>query len=120
MKYILAFLILTLPLLSLADLSDCGEYEVRGVVRAKSTSYEIVVNEKTMSEINIAFSMNEQLKLLPYADKAMTAVLILDKKFDGTKGQSEKIINIKSRIPDPLRPDDTGLSLLKKMKCTKS
>jgi hypothetical protein len=68
------------------------------VVRAKKTSYEIVVNEKTMSEVNTAL-LPEQLKLVPYVDKAMTAVLVLDK-------------------PDLLKPGDTGLSLIKKMKCS--
>jgi len=119
MKSFLTLCILTTPQLSMAGLSDCGEYEVRGVIRAKKTSYEIVVNEKTRSELNIALPLHEQLKLLPYSNKPMTAVLILDKKFDGTDGISEKIISIKSRIPDPLKPNDTGLSLLKKMKCSK-
>lgn len=117
MKYILPLFIMTLPQLSLAGLSECGEYEVRGVVRAKQTSYEIVVNEKTQSEINIALPMNEQLKLLPYSKKPMTAVLVLDKTFDGTNGTSDKVISIKDRIPEPLKPDDTGVLLLKKMKC---
>lgn len=118
MKYFLVALILILPQIALADLSVCGEYEVRAVVRAKKTSYEIVVNEKTMSEINIALPVPEQLKLAPYIDRPMTAVLILDKKFDGTKGRSEKIISVKNRIPDPLKPGDTGLTLIKKMKCS--
>lgn len=119
MKYALIFLI-ALPTLSMAALSECGEYEVRAVVRAKETSYEIVINEKTRSELNIALPLKEQLKLLPYANKPMTAVLLLDKKFDGTNGRSEKVISIKSRIPDPLKPDDTGLSLLKKTNCSKN
>lgn len=120
MKSFLVLYILTIPQLSMAGLSDCGEYEVRGVIRAKKTSYEIVVNEKTQSELNIALPLHEQLKLLPYSNKPMTAVLILDKKFDGTHGISEKIISIQNRIPDPLKPGDTGLSLLKKMECTKN
>ncbi len=117
MKPILLFLILTIPQISLAELSDCGEYEVRGIVRAKEKGYGIVVNEKTMSEINISLPMKEQLKILPYVDRAMSAVVLLDKRFDGTKGESENVMSIKTRIPDPLKPADTGLSLLKKTKC---
>lgn len=118
MKYILFFFITTAPAFSIAGLSDCGEYEVRGVVRAKLKNYEIVVNEKTMSEINIAFHLRQQLKLLPYINRPVTIALILDKKFDGTKGISEKIISVKKRIPDPLKSGDTGLVLIKKLECT--
>lgn len=120
MKLILALILFTLPHFAIAELSVCGEYEVRGIVRAKKTSHEIVVNEKTMSEINIALPIGEQLKLAPYVDRAMSANLILNKKFDGTNGTSEKIISIKNRIPDPLKPGDTGLSLIKKIECAKS
>ena len=120
MKFIFLFLILTIPQISIAELSACGEYEVRGVVRAKEKGYGIVVNEKTMSEINISLPLNEQLKILPYSDKPMKAVLVLDQKFDGTKGISNKIISIVLRIPDPLKPGDTGMSLMKKTECHKN
>ena len=119
MKFILLILIFILPQISVAELSDCGEYEVRGVVRAKERGYGIVVNEKTMSEINISLPLHEQLKILPYSDRPMTAVLVLDKRFDGTNGLSESIVSIKNRIPDPLKPGDTGMSLLKKTQCSK-
>ena len=119
MKTILTFLIIFLPQLSMAELSDCGEYEVRGIVRAKKTSYEIIVNEKTMSEINISLPLSEQLKLLPYVDRPMSANLVLIKKFDGTKGSADSVISVKNRIPDPLKPGDTGLSLVKPLKCIK-
>ena len=119
MKYTFIFLILSLPQISIASLSDCGEYEVRGVVRAQEKGYGIVVNEKTMSEINISLPLSEQLKILPYSDKPMKAVLLLDQKFDGTKGESNKIISITFRIPDPLKPGDTGMSLMKKTECSK-
>lgn len=73
-----------------------------------------------MSEINIELPSREQLKILPYVNQPMSAVVVLDKKFYGTNGQSEILINIKSRIPDPLRPNDTTLSLLKKTTCHKN
>ena len=119
MKYILTYLILITPTLGMAGLTECGHYEVRGVVRAKKISYEIVVNEKTMSQMNISTPVSEQLKLLPYINKPVTITLILNKKFDGTKGSSEQIISVKSRIPDPLKPGDTGLMITKKMECKK-
>ena len=51
MKYILTYLILITPTLGMAGLTDCGEYEVRGVVRAKKASYE--TSAKTTAEKNI-------------------------------------------------------------------
>jgi hypothetical protein len=111
------FALILLPQLSLATVSDCGEYEVRGIVRTKQVGHEIVINEKTMSELNISLPISEMLKLAPYVDRPMTAIILLNKKFDGTKGTSDKIISIKDRIPDPLKPDDTGLILVKKESC---
>ena len=113
------FALLLLPQISLAALSDCGEYEVRGIVRTKQAGHEIIINEKTMSELTISVPTSEMLKLAPYVDRPMKAVILLDKKFDGTKGVSNKVISISDRIPDPLRPTDTGLELVKKADCKK-
>lgn len=115
MKFMLLFFMT--PTLCLAALSECGEYEIKGVVKAGKAGYEIVVNEKTRSELRIQLPTAEQLKVLPYADRAMTANVLLQKKFDGTKGLSDKIISIKTRIPNPLDPQDTGLSLITKSEC---
>lgn len=112
-------MLLFIPQMLLAELSDCGDYEVRGVVRAGKLGHEIIINEKTMSELNITLPIQEQLKLAPYVDRPMKAVILLDKKFDGTKGVSNKIISINDRIPDPLKPKDTGLELIKKTSCKK-
>lgn len=119
MKYILVFLLMTTPVLAMAGLTGCGEYEVRGIVRSDNSISRIVVNEKTMSEIIINLPSGLQLKLLPYINRPVTITLILDKKFDGTKGSTQKIINVKSRIPDPLKPGDTGFMIKNKMECKK-
>lgn len=117
MKYLL--LLVVIPQVSLADLSGCGEYEVRAIVRAGKTSHQIIVNEKTQSELTLSMPIVERLKLAPYVDSPITAVVTLKKKFDGTKGEIDNIISIKNRIPDPMKPGDTGLKLIKKTKCKK-
>ena len=105
--------------MGIAGITSCAEYEVRGVVRSEKSISRIVVNENTMSEINIALSRSQQIKLLPYINRPVTITLILDEKFDGTKGSSQKIINVKNRIPDPLKPGDTGVMIKNKMECKK-
>lgn len=118
MKYL--YLLLLIPQMSLAELSECGEYEVKAIVRTTKTGHDIVVNEKTMSEMNISVPVTEQLKLAPYVNRPMTAVVSLKQKFDGTKGQAESILKIETRIPDPMKPGDTGIKLVKKTDCKKS
>lgn len=118
MKYFLTLLLI--PQISLADLSGCGEYQVRAVVRAGTVGHEIIVNEKTQSELTLTMPIVDRLKLAPYVDRAITAVVLLNKKFDGTKGEIDHIISIEARIPDPLSPTDTGLKLVKKTDCKKN
>lgn len=117
MKYIL--LLLLVPQISFAALSSCGEYQVRAIVRAGTIGHEIVVNEKTKSELTLTMPIEERIKLAPYVDRAITAVVLLNTKFDGTKGEIDRIISIEYRIPDPMNPADTGLKLKKKTGCKK-
>lgn len=117
MKYFL--MLMMIPQISLAELTDCGEYEVRAIVRAGKLSHEIIVNEKTQSQLTLTMPVLERLKLAPYVDRPITAVVVLNQKFDGTKGEIDSIIKIENRIPDPMKPGDTGLKLIKKMDCKK-
>jgi hypothetical protein len=117
MKYIL--LLLLVPQISFAELSSCGEYQVRAIVRAGKVGHEIVVNEKTKSELTLTMPIEERIKLAPYVGRAITAVVLLNTKFDGTKGEIDSIISIENRIPDPMNPADTGLKLIKQTECKK-
>lgn len=117
MKYLLLFLLI--PQISQAELSSCGEYEVRAIVQAGKIGHEIVVNAKTRSELTLTMPIEERIKLAPYIGSAITAKVVLNKKFDGTKGEIDSIISIEKRLPDPLNPKDTGLKLIKKTECQK-
>lgn len=118
MKYLA--LLLLFPTLSFASMfTDCGEYTVKAVVRAGPANFAIIVNEKTQSESIINFPITESQKLGAYMDRSITAVVLLDKAFNGTVGLSEKIVSVTSRIPDPLNPKDTGFILTKKVDCKK-
>lgn len=118
----LLFLFLLLPKLVFAGpsgLSECGEYTIRGIVRALPDGVTIVVNEKTQSELKIAMPIFEQSKIGGHINKPVTIKALLRTQFDGTKGFTEKIISSEFRLPNPLNPQDTGLSLDKKVDCKK-
>ena len=109
---------LLIPKLSLANIfGGCGEYIVKGVVRAGPANFAIVVNEKPQSEHLINFPIIESQKLGAYLNRPMTATIVVDVPFNGTVGSSDKIISIDSRIPDPINPTDTGFVLVKKLDC---
>lgn len=118
MKYFV-LLILFPTALYANGISDCGEYSIRGVVRPTSEGLSLIVNEKTQSEYKISMPIFEQGKIGGYINKPVTVRALLDKKFDGTKGYTEKILSSEFRLPDPLNPKDTGFTLDKKTNCKK-
>lgn len=117
MKVLCLFLLF--PTIATAGLGQCGEYTIRGVVRALPEGLTIVVNEKTQSELKITMPIFEQSKIGGHINKPVTIKALLTTQFDGTKGFTEKIISSEFRLPDPLNPKDTGLSLDKKVNCKK-
>lgn len=118
MKYILLSFFFSTSILA-EVITECGEYNVRAVVRAKKDGMVIVVNEKTQSEHTIALPVQEQAKLGAYMEKPASITLLLTSPFNGTRGYSNTIIKIEDRIPNPLNPQDTGFKLIKKLDCKK-
>lgn len=116
---VLFFLFFISTTLHSNELSDCGEYTLRGVVRPLKDGMTILVNEQTQSELQIKTTIPESSNLAAYSNKPVTVTALLTQKFDGTKGFAEKIIKADFRIPDPLNPKDTGIKLEKKVACKK-
>ncbi|MEA9357882.1 hypothetical protein SHI21_16750 [Bacteriovorax sp. PP10] len=102
------------------ELSECGEYTIKGVIRPLKDGITIVVNEKTKSELKITTTIPESSQLAAFSNRPVTVTALLNKKFDGTKGFAEKIIKTEFRLPDPMNPKDTGINLEKKGECAKS
>lgn len=115
----LLFILPTIANAGIAGLSECGEYTIKGVIRPLPEGLTIVVNEKTQSELKITMPLLEQSKIGGHINKPVTIKALLTTQFDGTKGFTEKIISSELRLPDPLNPKDTGLSLDKKLDCKK-
>lgn len=118
MKLIILLTLLT-PSIVYSSLGNCGLYEARGIVRDIKSNSVLVINEKTLSETQIHFSIAEQAKILLYENKDVTAKVLLLEKFNGTVGVSDAVSEVNRRIPNPLNPEDTGLILITKKDCTK-
>jgi hypothetical protein len=118
MKFFI-FLFLIPQLLFAIDFTGCGEYSIKGVIRAKEKGFVMIVNEKTASEITLMLSINEQARIAIFNDASIASIVILDQPFNGTIGIAKKVVTLEKRIPDPLNPSDTGLELVKKMDCKK-
>lgn len=118
MKFLLLLLVSTT--LSANELSHCGEYTLRGVVRPLKDGLTIIVNEKTQSELQIKTSIAESSKLGAFINKPVTVSALLTQKFNGTRGFAEQILKADFRLPDPLNPKDTYVALDKKTDCKKN
>ena len=106
-----------LPAQDWAGFSGCGVYEVRGVARMLKKHLVIVVNEKSQSEITIAVPLKNELFLAPYLDNSLWASVEFQKNKTKKQNLEGLIKEIKSRIPNPLAPDDTGIKLISKVEC---
>ena len=117
MKYY--FLLFLIPQLSFSEIiTECGEYSVRGIVRAKDDGLKLIVNEKTQSEYVVSMSTANQGQIGNFLDTDVTVELILNNKKFGQNLMASKVIHSKKRIPKPLTPSDTGFTLLKKIPCS--
>ncbi len=109
--------ILLIPFQLFAEISLCGNYQINGVIRKLNSDRVLVVNEKTQSEHHVYFDVTHQPELAIYDNKDITAIVTLEKKFNGTSGSASNLLSIKSRIPNPLMPKDTHFTLIKEAHC---
>lgn len=101
---------------SWTGITVCGLYSAKGIVRSYKDGLVINVNEKTKSEIIISVPIMNEPKLAPYLNKAVEASIEFKKltphlKLLGT------VTQIKSRLPNPIDPSDTGIKLISKGAC---
>jgi hypothetical protein len=94
----------------------CGLYQVRAIARSIKNIPMIVINEKTQSEIVLTLPIENEPTLAPYINRAFLAEVQIEKKMIGPNGKGI-VKNIKTRLPDPLNPTDTGIKLITKSEC---
>lgn len=112
----LLILLTTSPQL-FAILTQCGQYNLNGVIRDSQTGPLLVVNEKTLSEYKISFNSNDSLKAAIYLDRHISAKIKITKLNNSYTLEDVELISIESRIPNPLNPQDTFIKLDKKLSC---
>lgn len=95
----------------------CGLYELEGFVREHKGRAVIFVNEKSKSQVTITAPVNWEAKLYAYMNRPVTATILIDKKFDGTKGSLTAINKIELRVPDPVYHPVEKLKVLKQARC---
>lgn len=96
--------------------NGCGIYQVKGIGHLGDKGLTIIVNEKTQSEFQIKVPTLNEAYLAPYIKRPLEAKILIDKKPNGVD-VTATIKEIKSRIPNPLNPMDTGIKLISKAKC---
>lgn len=114
------FVLLILNLISsniYASSFKCGLYTLQGVVRETPDDFEVVINEKTASEIKVTLNEIDLVKLASYKDKSIQADIILTEDQYGHDLTVKEISNIKVRISNPLNPKDTFIKLVSPKNC---
>jgi hypothetical protein len=97
-------------------IDKCGEFQVKGIARYLNHNPVIIVNEKSRSEIIISVPTKNTAFITPYIDKPLQATVKFEKEFHVS--QVEGVIkDIKSRLPNPIDPKDTGFSFVSKGEC---
>ena len=115
----LFLLFILLPAYSFAAVvTDCGEYNIKGVVRG-GVGISIILNEKTQSQYTLTMSGPLQASIGAYLNRDVVANVLLSRLLNPVKGEITKVLSIENRIPNPLNPTDTGFTLIKKMDCMK-
>ena len=113
-KLILLFIVFLLPIKVWA----CGEYFARALVLMKNGISSLVINPKSISEINLIVDFDESLKLSPYVGRTIETHITILKEMDKNKGYVSSIADIKAVASNPLsNSKGTSLALLKSLKC---
>jgi hypothetical protein len=100
----------------------CGEYQFRGVAKLldqKSFKLIYVVNEGTKSQMIFDIKNQEDIdRLSPSLNRPSIFKGSILKIMDGTKGALEDPTAIGFRLPNPLAPNDTGITKISSKKCS--
>lgn len=118
-KMKLLLLLTFIPLFAHAstEVSDCGEYKIKGIIRARENTAALVVNEKTFSEHTFKFRIEELVKVGLFMDSNVSVRLEILHPFKGYYGLADKVISIDMNIADPLEQNSERITLVKKIVC---
>lgn len=117
----IAIILCLLPqiVLGSTEVTVCGEYTVKGIVRAKDSTIALVVNEKTFSEHTFKFPIAEMAKIALFLDQPVITKLEFVRKFNGYYGVADKVISVDMHYLDSINQDTKRIILNKKLDCLK-
>ena len=120
-KCIVCFFFIFTNSLQANTFEGCGEYKFHGVLKLRpliANQLEYVVNEGNQSQMIFEFEKKDYAqKLIPYLNKTSSFQGEILKNMDGTKGIISSVSEISERIPNPMKTENTGISLMTKKKC---
>lgn len=122
MKYFLMIFCLVLGFYANASLFEgCGEYQFRGKLIAALEEFhkvKYVVNEGTVSAMTFSIPDNDDsMKISLFFNRPTSFNAKILKPMNGTKGEIKSLTEIALRFPNPLRPEDTGITKLSSLDC---
>lgn len=98
---------------------DCGVYEIYGQFKKndKTKSYELIVNEKSISEYRFQISDEQERTITPYIGHSIKVTASILKKAPEYVGELGPISKVRFSIPDPANLNGKGgFELMKKEK----
>lgn len=78
----------------------------------------MLINEKTQSEYKVTFDDSSFLKAHVYLNDYVEGKITIQTLEGTTSFANSTLLDIAQRIPNPLNPKDTYLTLLKEKKCS--
>jgi trehalose/maltose hydrolase-like predicted phosphorylase len=94
------------------EISQCGEYRIKGVVKPKDNTAALIVNENTFSEHTIKFKLEELVKVALFMDNHVNAKIEILHPFKGYYGVADKVLSIDMNLADPLEQNPERITRL--------
>jgi hypothetical protein len=113
--FILFILCCHLP--AYAVIEECGEYEFSGIILEEDEKIRLTINQGSLSGYSIKFNSKSYIKSIPYKDTFVKGKLKISKITSDFKSEGVELLEIETRIPNPLLGRDQFLQLKKKSKC---
>jgi len=117
MKYLFIFNLLY-STSAFAIIQKCGEYKFSGKMIKDQNKVTLLINEKTQSEYKVTFDDNSSFKARIYLNDHVDGKIKITTLEGVTSFKDSTLLEISQRIPNPLNPRDTYLSLNKEQKCS--
>ncbi len=99
---------------------ECGEYEFKGRVLKSKEFYDVVINEKTMSEYRLSILPENILAFTPYLGRTIKGTVLFEKTPELKQTKVGKFLNLEIAFPDAIYPNkNTYIRKVNHVECQK-